>query len=206
MTLQRYSVNQHTIQTLLTWIQAREIAIPEIQRPFVWNAAKVRDFIDSLYKGYPVGFLIVWCSPKVRLKDGTEAGGRRILIDGQQRVMALLAALLGEEIINKAYRRVRIIIAFHPGRRQFEVANPAIRKDPAWIADIATLFAPGTNLLERVDAYCASNPDADRNTIFNRLNDLKNIGNNPLGHKPARVDMNQWLVRCGGSPTLGMTP
>ena len=55
ITIQRYSVNQHPIQTLLTWIESNEIAIPEIQRPFVWNAAKVRDFIDSLYFGYPAG-------------------------------------------------------------------------------------------------------------------------------------------------------
>jgi hypothetical protein len=70
MAVQRYSVNQHPVSTLLTWINSDEIAIPEIQRPFVWNAAKVRDFIDSLYQGYPVGYLIAWRNPNVRLKDG----------------------------------------------------------------------------------------------------------------------------------------
>ncbi len=53
MSIQQYSVNQHPIQTLLTWIKSGEIAIPEIQRPFVWSATKVRDLIDSLYEGYP---------------------------------------------------------------------------------------------------------------------------------------------------------
>ena len=57
MSIQRYSVNQHPIAILLAWIKAGEIAIPDIQRPFVWSAAKVRDFIDSLYNGYPVGYL-----------------------------------------------------------------------------------------------------------------------------------------------------
>ena len=89
MPIQRYSINQHPIEALLTWIKSDEIAIPEIQRPFVWNAAKVRDFIDSLYNGYPVGYLIAWRNPDVRLKDGTQSTGKRILIDGQQRVMAL---------------------------------------------------------------------------------------------------------------------
>ena len=50
MAIQRYSVNQYQVETLLTWIKTDYIAIPEIQRPFVWNAAKVRDFIDSLYR------------------------------------------------------------------------------------------------------------------------------------------------------------
>ena len=83
MPVQRYSVNQYPIETLLTWIKSDEIAIPEIQRPFIWNAAKVRDFIDSLYRGYPVGYLIAWRNPDVRLKDGTQSAGKRILIDGQ---------------------------------------------------------------------------------------------------------------------------
>ena len=80
MPIQRYSVNQHPIETLLTWIKSGEIAIPEIQRPFVWNAAKVRDFIDSLYYGYPVGYLIARRNPDVRLKDGTASTGKRILM------------------------------------------------------------------------------------------------------------------------------
>ena len=152
MTIQRYSVNQHPIQTLLTWIESDEIAIPGIQRPFVWNAAKVRDFVDSLYFGYPVGYLIAWRNPSVRLKDGTESAGKRILIDGQQRVSALLAALLGRLIVDKKHRSARIAIAFHAGEQRFEVANPAIRKNPAWIADIAELFAPHTDLLEILES------------------------------------------------------
>ena len=88
-------MNQHPVETLISWIKSDEIAIPEIQRPFIWNAAKVRDFIDSLYHGYPVGYLIAWRNPDVRLKDGTQSVGKRILTDGQQRVTALLPALLG---------------------------------------------------------------------------------------------------------------
>ena len=129
MPIQRYSVNQHPIETLITWIKSDVIAIPDIQRPFVWNAADVRDFIDSLYNGYPVGYLITWQNPDVRLKDGTRSTGKRILIDGQQRVTALLAALLGQQVVTKDYKRTRITIAFHPIERRFEVANAAIRRD-----------------------------------------------------------------------------
>ena len=181
MTIQRYSVNQHPIQTLLTWIESSEIAIPEIQRPFVWNAAKVRDFVDSLYFGYPVGYLIAWRNPSVRLKDGTESAGKRILIDGQQRVTALLAAMLGRSVVDKNYKSVRIAIAFHAGEQRFEVTNPAIRGDPAWFADIAGLFAPDTDLLDILESYCAGNPGVNRNEIFRRLQRLQGIRNNSLG-------------------------
>jgi hypothetical protein len=108
MSTQRYSVTPHPIETLLTWVKSGEIAIPEIQRPFVWEATKVRNLLDSLYQGYPVGYLIAWRNPTVKLKDGTSSSGKRILIDGQQRVTALMAALLGREVLTKDYETVRI--------------------------------------------------------------------------------------------------
>ncbi|MGY6545397.1 DUF262 domain-containing protein [Arthrospiribacter ruber] len=46
--MQKYSVNQHLIETVLSWGKSEEIAIPEIQRPFVWDGAKVRDLMDSI--------------------------------------------------------------------------------------------------------------------------------------------------------------
>lgn len=181
MSIQRYSVNQDPIETLLTWIKSDEIAIPDIQRPFVWNAAKVRDFIDSLYSGYPVGYLITWRNPDVRLKDGTTSFGKRILIDGQQRVKALLAALLGEQVINKDYKQTRIAIAFHPGEQRFEVANPVIRRNQGWIPDIATVFAPDARMRQLVDEYCEANRDADQYQIDERMERLRGIRNNSLG-------------------------
>ncbi len=51
MSTQRYSVTPHPIETLLTWVKSGEIAIPEIQRPFVWEPVKVRNLLDSLYQG-----------------------------------------------------------------------------------------------------------------------------------------------------------
>ena len=71
MPTQQYAVTQPPIETLFTWIKSGEIAIPEIQRPFVWDASKVRDLLDSLLRGYPVGYLIAWRNPNVKLKDGT---------------------------------------------------------------------------------------------------------------------------------------
>ena len=126
MTIQQYSVNQHPVQTLLTWVKSGEIAIPEIQRPFVWSKTQVRNLMDSLYRGYPIGYLICWRNPNVRLKDGSVSIGKRILIDGQQRVAALMAALLGQQVVTKEYSKIRIKISFHPLERRFEVSNSAI--------------------------------------------------------------------------------
>ena len=181
MSTQRYSVTPHPIETLLTWIKSGEIAIPEIQRPFVWEATKVRNLLDSLYQGYPVGYLIAWRNPTVRLKDGTHSAGKRILIDGQQRVTALMAALLGREVLTEDYETVRIRIAFHPVEERFEVANPAIRKDTAWIEDVASVFAPDAKLLQLTRAYAKANEGADEDAVFATLEKLRRIINNHVG-------------------------
>jgi hypothetical protein len=177
----KYSVNQHPISVVLSWIQAKAIAIPEIQRPFVWDSTKVRDLIDSLYQGYPVGYLIAWQNPTVRLKDGTTAMGKKILIDGQQRVMALMAALLGEKVINSEYKEVHIKIAFHPIDKRFEVSNPAIQKDTAWIADISELMRPDFSLYDFVETYCQNNFGVIKREIFDALTSVRAIEANQIG-------------------------
>jgi transposase len=83
--------------------ESGEIAIPEIQRPFVWEATKVRNLLDSLYHGYPVGYLIAWRNPTVKLKDGTSSAGKRILIDGQQRVTAQWRRCWARRTTSKGY-------------------------------------------------------------------------------------------------------
>lgn len=181
MATQRYSVTPHPIETLLTWVKSGEIAIPEIQRPFVWDATKVRNLMDSLYQGYPVGYLIAWRNPAVRLKDGTTSSGKRILIDGQQRVTALMAGLLGIEVLTKDYDTVRIRIAFHPVDERFEVSNPAIEKDAAWIPDLALVFAPDTSLTKLTREYSARNPDTDQDQISLVLEKVRKIINNQVG-------------------------
>ncbi len=181
MSTQRYSVTPHPIESILTWVKSGEIAIPEIQRPFVWEATKVRNLLDSLYKGYPVGYLIAWRNPTVRLKDGSPSAGKRILIDGQQRVTALMAALLGREVLTKDYETIRIRIAFHPQEEEFEVSNPAIRKNAAWIEDVADVFSPDASLIELMDTYCEKNPGADRKVISRVLERLRKITNNHVG-------------------------
>ena len=181
MATQRYTVTPHPIETLLTWVKSGEIAIPEIQRPFVWEATKVRNLLDSLYRGYPVGYLISWRNPAVKLKDGSSSAGKRVLIDGQQRVTALMAALLGQEVVTKNYEKVRIRIAFNPLTEKFEVANAATVKNAAWISDVAAVFTPGASLFALVNDYCARNPDTNQDTVFQIIEKLRKITNNHVG-------------------------
>ena len=179
----QYEVNNSSIQTLLSWIRSGEIAIPEIQRPFVWDSTKVRDLIDSLYAGFPVGYIIVWKNPDVRLKDGTISSGKKILIDGQQRITALQAAIVGEPVIGNNYRKKRIKIAFHPLEQRFEVSNPAIEKDGAWISDIAPLYQPGFDSFNFVIDYCVKNQldNSKRSAVNDVLTKLQQIQNNSIG-------------------------
>lgn len=181
MSTQRYSVTPQPIDVLLAWVKSGEIAIPEIQRPFVWEPTKVRNLLDSLYAGFPVGYLIAWRNPTVKLKDGTLSAGKRILIDGQQRVTALMAGLLGREVLTKDYETIRIRIAFHPILEKFEVSNPAISKDVAWIPDVAAVFSVDADLIELTEDYVDKNPAADRKQVGKVLQKLGKIINNHLG-------------------------
>jgi hypothetical protein len=177
--MQKYAVNQQIIETLLAWVNSGEIAIPEIQRPFVWDSSKVRDLMDSLYQGYPIGYVIAWRNPNVRLKDGSLSEGKKILIDGQQRVTALTAAILGQYVVNKTYERVKIKIAFHPIDERFEVQNPAILKDKTWLPDISQAITG--DLFEIADQYFELNPDVDKKQVRNAFSNLMNIPKKQIG-------------------------
>ena len=178
----RYSVNNYTVDTLLSSIKSGSIAIPEMQRPFVWDPTKVRDLIDSLYNGFPVGYIIEWQNPDVKLKDGSMAIGKRVFIDGQQRITAMTAALVGKLVLDDHYKWKRIAIAFNPMEEKFEVSNNAIRKSPKWIPDIAPVLDPAFDTFTFVMDYCEKNDIKDQMSRVNAIiNKLRDIQNNSLG-------------------------
>jgi hypothetical protein len=181
MDLQKYAVNQYLIDSLLAWVREGQIAIPEIQRPFVWSATKVRDLMDSLYQGYPIGYIITWKNPDVRLKDGSLANGKMILIDGQQRITALQAAMVGQQVLNKDYKKIHIRIAFNPKTETFEVQNPAISKSKEWIPDIAPVLQEEIGLLKLVKQYGSDNPDMSEEDLETVFQKLKNITKRQIG-------------------------
>lgn len=182
---EKFTTTSMTISAILGLIKANDIAIPEIQRPFVWKSKQVRDLIDSLYKGYPVGYIILWKNPNVKLKDGTISSGKKVLIDGQQRITALMTAIAGREIFNEEYKLCRIKIAFNPiaalsgddEAELFAVQTPAHIKSKHWIPDIAEIFSDEFSRFKFICEYCSNNPDIitheQLDSIITKLNAIK---------------------------------
>ena len=177
----KFSLNQTPISTILAWVESGAIAIPEIQRPFVWMSWQVRDLMDSLYQGYPVGYIITWQNPDVKLKDGSTSQGKRILIDGQQRITALRAAISGLNVVDKKYKKRRIAISFNPLTEEFRTRTSSTERGKEWISDIAEVMVNGYDTLTFVDEYVARNPGTTRQEINSRLNLLIQIKNKQIG-------------------------
>lgn len=187
----QFDVYSTSVQNIISWIKSGEVAIPEIQRPFVWDSTKVRDLLDSLYKGFPVGYIIVWKNPDVRLKDGTISIGKKILIDGQQRVTALQAAIAGMEVTDSNYKKKPIKIAFNPQSEVFEVCNPAIEKDTKWIPDIARVFDANFEEFQFIVDYCKANElSGQEGNVAKTISKLKKVMDISIGV----TDLNQSLT------------
>lgn len=181
-----------SIKALLGLIEANEIAIPEIQRPFVWKNAQVRDLMDSLYKGFPTGYIILWKNPNVKLKDGTISSGKKVVIDGQQRITAMMTAIAARKIFNSEFQETRVKIAFNPfaaleyeqGNEEaeiFAVQTPAHLKSKNWIPDISDIFQSTFSSWTFIPQYIEANPDMDGADLQRVLNRLKSIETTQIG-------------------------
>ena len=136
---------QRSIASLMDEIARDVIALPDLQRPFVWEDTKVRDLLDSLFVGFPVGTLVFWhtSSDKEARALGAERPSLRattLVIDGQQRLTSLYAVMRGVEVVAKNGTDRRITIAFRPRDGRFEVADAAIRNDPEFLSNITELW------------------------------------------------------------------
>jgi hypothetical protein len=189
MPAQKYSVNQYLIEYLLASVKTDEIAVPEIQRPFVWDAIQVRDLLDSLYQGYPIGYIIVWKNPDVRLKDGSLSMGKKVVIDGQQRITALSASLLGRTVLTKEYETVHIRIGFNPKEERFEVTNPAIQRDKAWIPDIVPVMQGDVGLVRLIREYRQANSGVDEDYLERVFGQLTGITKKQIGMIELAADL-----------------
>ena len=142
-----FTTSNVPISSLIEDIDMGKIGLPDLQRPFVWPNVDARDLLDSLYHGYPAGFLLFW-------KTGVEGGLKNIgidpkqsvpelaIVDGQQRLTSLYAVIKGMEVVRSNFKKERIQIAFNPLSGRFDVADAAIKKDRAFIPDISVLWAP----------------------------------------------------------------
>ena len=189
MEFEKYTQNTISVSAILGNIMSKDIVIPEIQRPFVWKKTQVRDFRNSLYKGYPTGYLVTWRNPNIKLKDGGISSGKKIMIDGQQRVTALMTAILGIEVINTEYKKESIKIAFNPfealsGDKEaeiFQVQDQSHLKSKKWIANISEVFKNDFSSLKFIKDYCSNNPDMTEDDLDKALTKLKAIGNRQIG-------------------------
>lgn len=183
--MDNYKITQYAVNNILNLVEANQIAIPEMQRPFVWKGEEVKDLIDSLYEGYPIGYLIIWQNTQARLRDFAKAGTRKILIDGQQRVTALMAALLGKEILDNQYQSHRICIGFNPlpseGEEHFAVTNDIIANDPKWIPDISVIFKKNFSYRQFEQEYKEKNPKLDHSGLEEAIDTLRDIVKHQVG-------------------------
>ena len=182
-----------SIKALLGLIAANDIAIPEIQRPFVWKRAQVRDLMDSLYKGYPTGYIILWKNPDVKLKDGRLSAGKKIVIDGQQRITAMMTAISGHSVLDGDFNKSQIKIAFNPfaaldyennnneESEIFAVQTPAHLKSKTWIPDISEIFDTKFSSWTFIPQYLQDNPEMSGEDLQLVINRLRGIESTQIG-------------------------
>jgi hypothetical protein len=183
---------EYDLAGLLHYLDIGDIGLPDIQRPFVWNATKVRDLFDSMYQGFPVGYLLFWANDHI---EGTRGIGvdekqhsvpRLLIVDGQQRLTSLFSVFRGAPVLDQNYREKQVEIAFRPRDSRFEVADAAIRRDPEFIPNISALWSSNksswsmvndflNNLTEKKDVA-----DEDKERISHNLDRLFDLQKFPF--------------------------
>ncbi|MCI6159392.1 MAG: DUF262 domain-containing protein [Selenomonadaceae bacterium] len=181
---------------LLSDVRNGKVGLPDLQRPFVWKDSKARDLLDSMLKGYPIGYIMLWQSPegyetvsKIGTNDKTYIRPDYLVIDGQQRLTALLAAINGIRVKDKNYVDRAIRISFNPLTREFAVWTEAYERNPEWIGEISKVFAADDDhnvskfrrqFIKDCNAGREKNnklllTDDEEETIEANLNDLLNL-------------------------------
>jgi hypothetical protein len=179
-----------SVRQLVDNIKRGDIALPDIQRPFVWQNRKVRDLFDSMVKGFPVGYLLFWATGAdngVR-PIGTDAKDEKVarwlIVDGQQRLTSLFSVLTGTAVVREDFSESRIKIAFRPHDCTFEVADAAIENDPEFLADITPLFddykATVRNYLRRLEEARGELSEDERDRLDDQFDRVRDVGAYPF--------------------------
>lgn len=182
----------YTLDALLHYIDIGDIGLPDIQRPFVWSATKVRDLFDSMYRGFPVGYFLFWQNSggNGAKAIGTDTKGHKIpnllIVDGQQRLTSLYSVFRGKPVLDDDYKEVRVEIAFRPSDGRFEVADAAVRRDPEWVPDIARLWSENTGSFKAISGFLGKLEqkrdisDQERESIAHNLDKLFDVRKYPF--------------------------
>ena len=147
----------YDLASLVKYIALGEIGLPDIQRPFVWKNAKVRDLFDSMYRGYPVGYLLLWRNGLIDDRaigtDVKQKPPRLVIVDGQQRLTSLYAVVMGVPVVRENYDSEQIRISFNPLEERFEVYDAAIQRDKSFIPNISRIWSGETNIFKVAKEY-----------------------------------------------------
>lgn len=177
---------------LLHYIDIGDIGLPDIQRPFVWSNAKVRDLFDSMYRGFPVGYLLFWGNQAVngvkQIGSGTKVHHvpALLIVDGQQRLTSLYSVFRGKKVLDENYQERQIEIAFRPRDGKFDVADAAIRRDPEWIPNISEMWSSGKSSRKLVNDFIdrlnqkANLDDEEEESIAHNLDRLFDLQKFPF--------------------------
>lgn len=207
MTEMLFKKVDYNLSTLIDQIRMGALGLPEIQRPFVWKTSKVRDLLDSMYKGFPIGYLLFWSTN--HFDGGSKAGigvdhkqkpPQLLIVDGQQRLTSLYAVMTGRSVLNKKFAETNIRIAFRPLDEQFKVTDATTERDPEYIADISSLWSPTAGLFQTTEDYLDrlqlhKEISADqKKSIQDSINRLKNVENYQLTALEILPDVNEEKV------------
>lgn len=190
---QVFKTTDYTIAKLIDDIEIGDIALPDIQRPFVWykKISKVRDLFDSIYRGYPIGYLLFWENANrsdyknIGFDEKKRKIPRFLIIDGQQRLTALFAVMKNQEVLTPDYERKNIKIAFKPLDSTFKVGDAATDRDPEYIADLSSLWS-GDGDFAIISSFIANLKEKreiskeEEKTISSNIQSLININKYPL--------------------------
>lgn len=182
---------KYTLQSLINDIDMGVVGLPDIQRPFVWKDVKVRELFDSMYKGYPVGFLLLWANANVEGSkhigiDGKQKIPNLLIVDGQQRLTSIYAVVKGKEVIRENFVTERIVISFKPLEERFDIPDAASRRSPEYIQDISVLWQPDFKMHLYINQFIAkleetrSLSEDDKANIWDRIQKVKNLEHYPF--------------------------
>lgn len=136
------------VEDLVKGVRNGRIGLPDLQRPFVWKDNKVRELFDSMLKGYPIGYIMLWQSPADYENKKSTIGSnaktyetpKELVIDGQQRLTALVAAMFAVKVKDKHFADREIKISYNPLTQEFAVWTQAFERDAEWISRISDVF------------------------------------------------------------------
>ena len=137
---------RYNLANLIENIDTGVIGLPDIQRPFVWKDTQVRDLFDSMYLGYPVGYLLFWSNAYQENSRSVGADNQQniipslLIVDGQQRLTSLYAVIKGKKIVRENYEHEHIEISFKPLEGKFEIPDAASRRSPENIHNISDVW------------------------------------------------------------------